>query len=256
MNQTDCEYRGPLTESWDPLRGDTSGWTDGPFYKDIIKNGGEPALDVGCGTGRLLIPFLQDGLDVDGVDNSREKLDICCEKARDLDLDPTLFQQSMEQLDLPHEYGTIFIPSCTFQLITSPEDALEALFRSKDHLRVGGMLVMSMMSVRTSRQTDWRFLIEKERPEDKVIIRRWERLSFDEDSQLQSTENRFELVKDDQVISTELHVRSPATQNYSQKTISALFEKASYSDICALSSDTFEPVSEDDSSFYILGINK
>lgn len=256
MNQTDYEYRGLLAESWDLLRGDTSGWTDGPFYKDIILNGGEPALDVGCGTGRLLMPFLQDGLDVDGVDNSREMLEICREKARGLDLDPTLFQQSMEQLDLPREYGTIFIPSSTFQLITTPEDALEALFRLKHHLKAGGMLVMSIMSVRTAKQTDWRFLVEKERPEDKLTIRRWERLSFDEESQLQSTENRFELVKDDQVISTEMHVRSPATQNYSQETISALFEKASYSDIRALSSDTFEPVSEDDSSFYILGINK
>ncbi|HET6446469.1 MAG TPA: class I SAM-dependent methyltransferase [candidate division Zixibacteria bacterium] len=221
-----------------------------------MQNGGEPALDVGCGTGRLLIPFLLDGLDVDGVDNSRKMLDICRQKARDQDLDPTLYQQSMEQLDLPREYGTIFIPSSTFQLITTPEDAFEAFLRFKYHVKSGGTLVMSIMSVRTAKQTEWRFLVEKERSEDKVTIRRWERLSFDEDSQLQSTENRFELVKDDQVISTELHVRSPATQNYSLDKITALFEKSGYSEVRALSTDTFEPASDSDSSFYILGTNK
>ena len=162
----------------------------------------------------------------------------------------------MEQLDLPREYGTIFIPSNTFQLITTPEDAFEAFLRFKYHVKSGGTLVMSIMSVRTAKQTEWRFLVEKERSEDKVTIRRWERLSFDEDSQLQSTENRFELVKDDQVISTELHVRSPATQNYSLDKITALFEKSGYSEVRALSTDTFEPASDSDSSFYILGINK
>jgi SAM-dependent methyltransferase len=47
--------------------------TDGPeipYFQKYIELNGQPALDAGCGTGRLLIPFLQAGLDVDGCDVS------------------------------------------------------------------------------------------------------------------------------------------------------------------------------------------
>ena len=36
-----------------------------PYFQRQIERGGEPALDVGCGAGRLLIPYLRAGLDVD-----------------------------------------------------------------------------------------------------------------------------------------------------------------------------------------------
>lgn len=116
LNQPEYEYHGLLAESWDLLRGDTSEWPDGPFYREIILKDGEPALDVGCGTGRLLLDFLASGLDVDGVDVSLEMLDICRQKAGELGLDPTLYQQSMEHLDIPRKYRTIIVPSCSFQL--------------------------------------------------------------------------------------------------------------------------------------------
>ena len=66
----DYEYRGMMASAWDLLRGDTSGWSDRPFYRDVIRESGDPVLAVGCGTGRLLLNYLAEGLDVDGVDNS------------------------------------------------------------------------------------------------------------------------------------------------------------------------------------------
>jgi SAM-dependent methyltransferase len=60
---------------------------DGPeiayFQKHVER--GQPALDVACGTGRLLIPYLRAGLDVDGCD---------------------LFVQPMHELDPPRTYKT------------------------------------------------------------------------------------------------------------------------------------------------------
>ncbi len=47
--------------------------TDGPeiaYFQRQIERYGQPALDAGCGTGRLLIPCLRAGLAVDGCDVS------------------------------------------------------------------------------------------------------------------------------------------------------------------------------------------
>src|SRR5580698_11368183 len=98
MPDQDYEYRGLMAEAWDLLRGDTSVWTDRLFYRAIIERQGGPALDVGCGTGRLLLDYLSAGLDVDGVDNSPEMLAICREKAAaaGVDVEGRLFEQSME----------------------------------------------------------------------------------------------------------------------------------------------------------------
>ena len=50
---------------------------DGPeidYFRPFVE-AGQPALDAACGTGRLLVPYLQAGLDVDGSDISPDMLD-------------------------------------------------------------------------------------------------------------------------------------------------------------------------------------
>ena len=64
------EYYGMMAEFWDLFRGDTSTWDDRFFYLDVVKKYGQPVLDIGCGTGRILLDFMQQGFDIDGVDNS------------------------------------------------------------------------------------------------------------------------------------------------------------------------------------------
>src|SRR5207344_277757 len=95
------EYHGLMAEAWDLLRGDTSGWDDRPFYLELIRRFGEPTLDVGCGTGRLLLDYLAEGIEIDGVDVSPDMLAVCRAKASALGLDPTLYEQAVEDLQLP-----------------------------------------------------------------------------------------------------------------------------------------------------------
>ena len=86
MAAVNTEYTGMMAQFWDLLRGDSSHWTDRFFYKEAVLQSGQPALDVGCGTGRLVLDFLADGIDIDGVDNSQEMLDYCRQKGAKLGL--------------------------------------------------------------------------------------------------------------------------------------------------------------------------
>jgi ubiquinone/menaquinone biosynthesis C-methylase UbiE len=82
MDQESYEYKGLMATAWDLLRGDTSNWEDRFFYRDLIIRYGQPVLDVGCGTGRLLLDSLAQGIAIDGVDVSPDMLAICAEKAQ------------------------------------------------------------------------------------------------------------------------------------------------------------------------------
>ena len=48
--------------------------TDGPEIEYFRRHAepAQPVLDAGCGTGRLLVPWLQAGIDVDGCDASAD----------------------------------------------------------------------------------------------------------------------------------------------------------------------------------------
>ena len=79
------------------------------YFQKLIEKVGQPALDVACGTGRLLLPYLRAGLDVDGCDISPDMLALCAEKARLEGFSPRLYPQAMHELDLPRTYQTIFV---------------------------------------------------------------------------------------------------------------------------------------------------
>ena len=147
MNDQGYEYRDLLATTWDLLRGDTSLWPDKFFYRDFIALNGGPVLDVGCGAGRLLLDYMSDGIDIDGVDNSPEMLALCRGKASGIGLNPTLFQQSMEELDLPRRYRIILVPSSSFQLVMDIDSAKRTMKHFYNHLESGGVLIMPFMII-------------------------------------------------------------------------------------------------------------
>src|SRR5437764_12007966 len=153
MNQESYEYTGMIADAWDLLRGDTSTWSDRFFYRDLIGQYGQPVLDVGCGTGRLLLDYLAQGIDIDGVDSSPEMLAICVEKAQRAGLHSRVFEQAMERLDLPRTYRMIMVPSSSFQLLIDPQAAQEAMHRLLRHLESVGVLGMPVVLVRTAPTT-------------------------------------------------------------------------------------------------------
>jgi SAM-dependent methyltransferase len=113
------------------------------YFQRHIENDGQPALDVGCGTGRLLLPFLRAGLDVDGCDVSSDMIDLCKRRVIREGFSPNISVQAMHQLDAPRRYKTIFVCGA-FGLGSTREQDLEALRRFHDHLEPGGKLVLDI----------------------------------------------------------------------------------------------------------------
>lgn len=112
------------------------------FYRGFVERDGQPALDLACGTGRLLLPLLRAGLDVDGCDLSPDMLALCRERAERDGLAPRLFAQAMHELDPPRAYRTIFICGGFGLGAERPQDAA-ALRRCHHHLIPGGTLVFN-----------------------------------------------------------------------------------------------------------------
>src|SRR3954453_15475100 len=112
---------------------------DGPeiaYFRKFVERG-QPALDVACGTGRLLIPFVADGLDVDGCDVSTDMIALCRENAEKRGLSPTLFVQAMHELEPTRRYRTIFVCG-GFGLGSTRRQDEEGLPRVYEHLGPGG----------------------------------------------------------------------------------------------------------------------
>ena len=63
----DSSYSGWGVAIWDLHRPDHENWDDRFLYQNVIKQYGEPALDVACATGRLMLTYMKEGIDVDGV---------------------------------------------------------------------------------------------------------------------------------------------------------------------------------------------
>jgi SAM-dependent methyltransferase len=104
------------------------------LYRPYLR---EPVLDAGCGTGRLLGPWHDDGIDVDGCDASADMVARCRGRAPGANV----WVSALHELDPPRRYGTI-VACGVFGLGTTRAQDVEAIRRLHDALLPGGTLVL------------------------------------------------------------------------------------------------------------------
>ena len=254
MTGEDDAYHGLAVSSWDLWRDDTAGWPDRAVFRDVIARSGTPVLDLGCATGRLLLDYLDDGIDIDGVDASAQMLDLVRAKARRDGLpQPALHRQRLEELSLPRRYATILGASSALQLVTEPAAVQEATRRILDHLRPKGTFAGSFaFEWRPGEPLDtgWELLFEKRRPPDGAIVRSWTREWREPEHQLWHVEQRFEVERDGEVVESEHHRRSPEGRWYTQSQAVELLSSTGFVDVELFHGFTPEPVHPDDRLFW------
>jgi len=95
-----------MAERWAEFNNDAP---EVPFFHNAITRFGQPVLDLARGTGRVLLPLLRAGIDIDGCDISGDMLHYCRRKATSEGLHPNLYEQQMHAFELPRRYKTIYI---------------------------------------------------------------------------------------------------------------------------------------------------
>jgi SAM-dependent methyltransferase len=124
------------------------------YYTEAIGSNTQLVLELACGTGRLMIPLIRAGHEVDGVDISPDMLKICREKLNKDNLDAGLYEQDIVSFDIDKNYGTIFICGGSFCMISDIDDAFNSLRGIFKHLKPGGRLILDMFNPLDSYKND------------------------------------------------------------------------------------------------------
>lgn len=111
------------------------------FYCDLAKRASGPVLDIGCGTGRVMLPCLQAGTDIDGLDLFEPMLAQLRKSAAKLGLSPRLYQADLSEFRLPRRYALAIIPFNAFTHNLTQDSQIRCLQCCREHLLPDGMLV-------------------------------------------------------------------------------------------------------------------
>ncbi len=131
-------HKGLVARWWAEFR------HDGPdldYYSSVVSRSGEPVLDLGCGTGRLLLPWLRDGMDVTGVDVAPDMLKHASQLAARENLQPRLHCQAMHDLNLQQHFKTIVLCGA-FGIGGSRGQDQQTLDKCFAHLVPGGTIAL------------------------------------------------------------------------------------------------------------------
>lgn len=104
-------------------------------------------LDVGCGTGELLVRFHQEGASVAGVDLSANMLAIAREKCMRHRFEPLLIEQSMTKLEEIGSFDIITIFCDSLNYLETEDDVKTTFQRTYRLLKNGGLLLFDVHSV-------------------------------------------------------------------------------------------------------------
>ena len=135
-------YHGPVARWYDRLLENER--QDIIFYAPIVQEAKGAVLELACGTGRLLVPFLKAGAAIEGLDISQDMLNICQEKLNALGLSTTLYMQDIVNFKTDKRYALIFISGGSFQLVDDFDLAMTSLHAVYNHLAPGGRFVLDL----------------------------------------------------------------------------------------------------------------
>ncbi len=123
---------------------------DVEFFVEAAREYGGPLLEIGSGTGRVLIPTARAGFEITGLDLSPHMLAVCRDR---LACEPDevrarvrLVEADMREFDLRQAFALVTVPFRPFQHLTTVEDQIRCLAGIHRHLVPGGRLILDLFN--------------------------------------------------------------------------------------------------------------
>jgi SAM-dependent methyltransferase len=133
-------YEGIVADGYDSWISVDDELIEERAYEWLLRDIEGTTLELGCGTGRPMLRWLEQGRDVEGIDASADMLAALRRHAAEKGLDPTVHHGDIAPLRIERTYAAIVCPAGTFLLLHEDGAALTAVASWFEHLSPGGRL--------------------------------------------------------------------------------------------------------------------
>jgi SAM-dependent methyltransferase len=120
------------------------------FYLEAARQNPGNILELGCGTGRILIPIAKAGISITGLDLSEPMLFVCRNKlaseSAEVRSRANILKADMRNFKLDQKFSLVTIPFRAFQHLLTIEDQLACLKCVHDHLNDNGHLILDLFN--------------------------------------------------------------------------------------------------------------
>lgn len=150
-------------------------------------------LEVGCGTGRVYLELLAQGIDVVGVDSSEGMLDVLTRRSQAQSLVSNTVCESMINMDLHQSFDLIILAYRTFMHLLTTQEQQAALEVLKRHLSPGGTIIIDLFNPDPLRITRSSYSLLDDSIEAQLV---WLWEEFDQTAQIVKNIFRLEMLNE------------------------------------------------------------
>lgn len=184
-----------------------AGRADVTFWVDAAHASGGPVLELGCGTGRILLPTARAGIGITGLDNSQRMLGVLRQRlaaeSAETQARVRLVEGDMRCFDLGEAFALITMPFRPFQHLLAVEDQVACLTSVRRHLRQDGRLILDLFNPSLPALVDESRTVEQppehgiDLPDGRRFRRTWRRAGIDYFNQVQQIEMFYDVTYPD-----------------------------------------------------------